>query len=140
MKAPAFLRKWIYLGELRVSGLVQTKCLIGEQLLQALGQESEAKFCPHSAMVFFSWADSREIPRESQDYQQCKPHSIGPHGLNQLQRIKTSAFLCKLGPHPPAHNGENLVALLKHFVSSVRDQTGRDVAADKTSLERLTHK
>lgn len=61
VKSPAFLRTWIYLGELRVSGLIQTRYLIGEQLLQTSGRETRAEFCPHSAMVFFSWADSGEV-------------------------------------------------------------------------------
>lgn len=61
----------------------------------------------------------------------------------QTSEIQKQAVLCKLGPHPPPHDGRNLVVLssrTKGFVSSIRSQTGRGVAADKTSFESLTQK
>lgn len=96
MKSPAVLRMWMYLGELRVSGLIQTRQLIGKQQLQTSGQENGAEFCLHSVVVF-SWADYGEIRRESQDCQQCEPHDIGPHGLNRLQRPQQTPFSTNWG-------------------------------------------
>lgn len=41
----------------------------------------------------------------------ANPTTLDHVGWTGFRDIKTSTFLCKLGPHPPAHDGGSLLAL-----------------------------